>query len=226
VYIREGCTACHSQFVRMVDADVVRWGPRRPPEEALAQEPPLIGYRRRGPDLQNVAARRTREWNRLHLVAPRDLAPGSRMPAYGHLFSGGSGDGEALLAYLDSLGADAGPDRWGTARQWRPAARRRAILPDEQARLFAQWCAPCHGDGGRGDGPLATHLLLRPRDLAGEPWRFVPAGEDEALALARLIKFGAPGTAMAGREYLPDDEIAALAAYVQALRRAAKMNGY
>lgn len=224
VYVREGCTACHSQFIRPVTGDIERWGPRRPLAEALAQVPPLIGYRRQGPDLQNLAARRTREWNRLHLVAPRDLSPGSRMPSYAHLFAGGTGEGEALLAYLDTLGSDAVPDRWTAAQAWRPGLPRRPPEPGEPARLYNLWCAACHGPGGRGDGPLATHLLLRPRDLTAEPWRFVPAGEDEALALARIIKFGAPGTAMAGREYLPDADIAALAAYVRALRAAGQMN--
>lgn len=225
VYIREGCMACHSQFVRPVAADIERWGPARTLEETLAGTPPLLGYRRQGPDLRNVASRRTNEWNRLHLIAPRDLTPGSRMPSYAQLFAGGSGDGDALLAYLDTLGADAGSERWERAQHWRPGPRTRAILPDEQARLFGQWCASCHGAGGRGDGPLASRLLQRPRDLVAEPWRFAPAEVDETLALARIVKFGAPGTAMAGREYLPDDEIAALALYVRALRRAGRMNG-
>jgi cytochrome c oxidase cbb3-type subunit 2 len=86
--------------------------------EALAQTPPLLGNRRQGPDLQNVALRRTREWNRRHLLAPRLLAPGSRMPSYRHLFTGDAARGEALLDYLATLGtgwpageAGAGPKR-------------------------------------------------------------------------------------------------------------------
>jgi cbb3-type cytochrome oxidase cytochrome c subunit len=94
--------------VRPGARDEVRWGPARPLAEALAQNPPLLGNRRQGPDLQNVGQRRDRAWNRAHLVAPRALSPGSRMPAYGHLFAGDAARGEALLDYLASLGRESG----------------------------------------------------------------------------------------------------------------------
>jgi hypothetical protein len=42
---------------------------------------------------------------------------------------------------------------------------------------------------------------------------------DLPLALARLIKFGLPATAMAGHEYLDDATVVSLAQYVQALHR-------
>lgn len=105
VYIAEGCIHCHSQYVRPGTADEERWGPARPLAEIERQSPPLLGNRRQGPDLQNVGARRTVEWQRLHLRSPRAVTPGSRMPSYARLFSPGSAsDGEALLAYLASLG--------------------------------------------------------------------------------------------------------------------------
>ena len=31
--------------------------------------------------------------------------------------------------------------------------------------LYERYCASCHGDGGRGDGPVAIALRPRPRDL-------------------------------------------------------------
>jgi cytochrome c oxidase cbb3-type subunit 2 len=108
VYIAEGCMHCHSQYVRPGTADEERWGPAQSLAAALAQEPPLLGNRRQGPDLQNVGLRRTREWNRAHLIAPRAVFPGSRMPAYPYLFTGEAARGEALLDYLRSLGGRAG----------------------------------------------------------------------------------------------------------------------
>jgi mono/diheme cytochrome c family protein len=36
---------------------------------------------------------------------------------------------------------------------------------DEGARLFATYCATCHGTSGRGDGPLAAQLRRVPPDL-------------------------------------------------------------
>lgn len=35
----------------------------------------------------------------------------------------------------------------------------------EGRRLFASYCAPCHGDEGRGDGQNASRLSPRPTDL-------------------------------------------------------------
>jgi cytochrome c oxidase cbb3-type subunit 2 len=215
VYLAEGCINCHSQYVRPATADVERWGPGRPLAESLAQTPPLFGNRRQGPDLQNVGNRRSPEWQRLHLMAPRSITPGSRMPSYAYLFTDGDPRGGALVAYLNSLGADTAPasERW-TA----PAADRPGHPPPEQ--LFTRWCASCHGASGRGDGPLAAQLALPPRNLAGEQWHYVAAGVDataERAALARLIKYGVRGTSMAGREYLSDADVMALTTYVQSL---------
>ena len=33
------------------------------------------------------------------------------------------------------------------------------------AALYAEYCAACHGTGGRGDGPAASGLSARPADL-------------------------------------------------------------
>ena len=104
VYIAEGCIHCHSQYVRPGTLDETLWGPALSLEKILEQKPPLLGNRRQGPDLQNVALRRSRDWNRRHLTAPRTLAPGSRMPSYRHLFTGDAARGEALLDYLAALG--------------------------------------------------------------------------------------------------------------------------
>jgi len=111
VYLAEGCIHCHSQFVRPASTDTEFWGPAHPLEELLAQTPPLFGNRRQGPDLLNVGRRRPRDWNRQHLIAPRSLSPGSRMPGYGYLFTGAGERGEALLDYLASLGLPLPPAR-------------------------------------------------------------------------------------------------------------------
>jgi cytochrome c oxidase cbb3-type subunit 2 len=220
VYVAEGCINCHSQYVRPVATDAERWGPSRPLADALDQAPPQLGNRRQGPDLQNVANRRPRAWQRLHLVAPREVTPGSRMPAYAGLFAGDASRGEALLDYLDSLGSETMAARWTTAQAWTP--RDAATDPDAGRRHFLAFCAGCHGPAGRGDGRLATQLPVRPRDLVAGAWIYQPADADPTgarMALARLIKFGVPGSTMAGHEYLSDDEVLALADYVRSLRR-------
>lgn len=215
VYIREGCIHCHSQYVRPhVALDVERWGPATQLDELLAQRPPLPGNRRQGPDLANVGNRRSPEWNRLHLREPRAVSPGSRMPSYAHLFAGVDSDGDALVAYLASLGADTIPERLEQVAGWRPAPG--TVADPARARaLFLRLCANCHGPEGRGDGPLAARLSVRPPDWPREGARRTPAGPDAALARARLVKFGLPGSPMAGHEYLSYADVVGLAEHVR-----------
>lgn len=219
VYVREGCIHCHSQYVRPGSADVERWGPARSLDAVLAETPPLVGNRRQGPDLATIGARRSAEWNREHLIAPRAVSPGSRMPSYAYLFSSHSAEaspGEALVAYLGSLGAEATAARARAAHGWTPAAA--PIRPAEAARRFEARCASCHGASGRGDGPLAGRWSVAPPDFSRDPWRRLPAeGADPMVEVARIIKFGLPGSPMAGHEDLTDGEVAGLARHVLAL---------
>jgi len=227
VYLAEGCIHCHSQYVRpQVAADRVRWGPVRPLPESLAERPPLFGNRRQGPDLTRVGNRRTAEWNRLHLIAPRSLSPGSRMPAYAHLFRDGDRRGDALVAYLGSLGAETLLERILQTRAWAPVRAEtvlaRATSLGHGAARFSQLCASCHGEGGRGDGPMAASLSQKPPNFKDSAWRHVQPGletADRELALARIIKFGVPGTTMAGHESLDDATVVALARTVEAMHQ-------
>lgn len=218
VYIGEGCIHCHSQYVRPGTSDVERWGPVVPLSESLREQPPLYGNRRQGPDLANVGLRRTAEWNRLHLIDPRAVSPGSRMPSYAYLFSGDRRRGSDLLAYLDSLGESRREARSSLVAAWRPEASETAIRKVDVRRLYAGLCAPCHGPEGRGDGPVAASLAVPPPDFS-QGWRR-PLEGDEA-GVARIIKFGLPGTAMAGHESLSDAEAVSLARFVASLQAAA-----
>ena len=42
--------------------------------------------------------------------------------------------------------------------------------------LFATDCAACHGDSGRGDGPVAHLLKTKPKDLIGGVSKSLPDG--------------------------------------------------
>jgi len=217
VYIAEGCINCHSQYIRpKVAADVERWGPAASLPIVLESTPPLLGNRRQGPDLSNVGIRRSPAWNRLHLIAPRTISPGSVMPTYAYLFGAGDQRGPDLLAYLSSLGSERLIERLDFVAHWQPGEHPiEAVAPN--SALFLRLCSACHGSAGRGDGVIAHLLETVPSDWAGSPKRRPASGEDELLFLCRLIKFGLPGTAMAGHEYLRDDEIAGLARVVQNL---------
>lgn len=82
VYIREGCYNCHSQMVRPMKAETLRYGPYSSAGEFVYDHPFQWGSKRTGPDLHRVGGRYSDEWHRDHLMAPRDLVPESVMPAY------------------------------------------------------------------------------------------------------------------------------------------------
>jgi cytochrome c oxidase cbb3-type subunit 2 len=227
VYMREGCINCHSQFVRPgghapAAHDDAWWGPWRTIDRS--QRPPLIGNRRQGPDLLNVGNRRSATWHRVHLVDPRLLSPGSRMPSYRHLFDSRreTTDGDALVAYLSHLGFTSRLERHARAE----IAPVPALSGDPRAgaRLFERHCAPCHGLNARGDGPLSrtaggpfTGLAM---NLRKPTFWLISWGEDIGSlqeGLARVIRFGIPDTSMPGHETLTDQAVSDLVSYVMTL---------
>jgi cytochrome c oxidase cbb3-type subunit II len=82
VYLREGCYNCHSQMIRPLRAEVLRYGDFSTAGEFVYDHPFQWGSKRTGPDLHRVGGRYSDDWHRLHLLQPRDLVPESNMPAY------------------------------------------------------------------------------------------------------------------------------------------------
>jgi len=82
VYIREGCYNCHSQMVRPLRAEILRYGPYSLAGESVYDRPFQWGSKRTGPDLARVGGRYSDEWHRIHMINPRDVVPESNMPAY------------------------------------------------------------------------------------------------------------------------------------------------
>ncbi len=82
LYIREGCVGCHSQMVRPLRAETLRYGPYSRAGESVWDHPFLFGSKRTGPDLARVGQRYSDEWHRAHLVNPRDVVPESNMPRF------------------------------------------------------------------------------------------------------------------------------------------------
>jgi cytochrome c oxidase cbb3-type subunit II len=82
IYVREGCYNCHSQMIRPLQAETLRYGPYSTAGEFVYDRPFQWGSKRTGPDLHRVGGKYSDEWHRLHLNNPRDLVPESNMPAY------------------------------------------------------------------------------------------------------------------------------------------------
>jgi cytochrome c oxidase cbb3-type subunit 2 len=82
IYIREGCSNCHSQMIRPFRAETERYGHYSVAGESVYDHPFLWGSKRTGPDLARVGGRYSDDWHRVHLNNPRDVVPESNMPAY------------------------------------------------------------------------------------------------------------------------------------------------
>ncbi len=115
IYIAEGCWHCHSQYVRPIANEPLRYGAVSVASEYQneLQLPQLFGTRRVGPDLIREAGIRSNDWHMQHLYDPQSVEPKSVMPAYPWLFDE---DGRptrrafSMVAYLQWLGSWQNPE--------------------------------------------------------------------------------------------------------------------
>ncbi|WP_086930058.1 cytochrome-c oxidase, cbb3-type subunit II [Agarilytica rhodophyticola] len=102
IYIREGCTVCHTQMVRPLRAEVERYGHYSVAGESVYEHPFLWGSKRTGPDLARVGKRYSDNWHKAHLYNPRNVVPNSNMPAFPWLFDNKL-DGKGTAAKMEGL---------------------------------------------------------------------------------------------------------------------------
>lgn len=133
VYIREGCNNCHTQTVRPLVAEVLRYGDYSKSGEFVYDRPHLWGSRRTGPDLARLGGKYPDDWHYQHMAAPASMFAKSNMPAYAFLNKNlldpalakkkmavlgwahseeeisalaGKNEMDAMVAYLQKLGRD------------------------------------------------------------------------------------------------------------------------
>jgi cytochrome c oxidase cbb3-type subunit 2 len=113
VYTREGCWYCHSQYVRPVAGEEMRWGPLSEAGEYAWDQPHLLSTRRIGPDLTRVGLKFSDDWHYAHHWDPRMVVPESMMPRFRWLF-----DEARVPASAKGFESDATPAlrRWFTMR--------------------------------------------------------------------------------------------------------------
>jgi cytochrome c oxidase cbb3-type subunit 2 len=109
-YIAEACWHRHSQFVRPVSKEDLRFGPVSTPSEYqnMMNLPHLFGTRRVGPDLIREAGKHSNDWHVAHFYDPRSVAPYSVMPSYPWFYDANKRPNErglALVAYVQWLGS-------------------------------------------------------------------------------------------------------------------------
>ena len=133
IYIREGCNNCHTQTVRPLVAEVLRYGDYSKSGEFVYDRPFLWGSKRTGPDLARLGGKYPDEWHYKHMASPRSMVPRTNMPDYDWLSNNkldskmikrkmdvlgfpytadelkaleGKNDMDALVAYMQKLGSD------------------------------------------------------------------------------------------------------------------------
>ncbi|MFQ5491425.1 MAG: cbb3-type cytochrome c oxidase subunit II [Phycisphaerae bacterium] len=110
IYVGEGCWHCHSQFIRPVSNEDLRWGPVSHAREYqnVLQRPVLFGTRRVGPDLIREGSRKSNDWHLAHFFKPTSVVPSSVMPEYSWFYDPQgypNADGMAIITYVQWLGS-------------------------------------------------------------------------------------------------------------------------
>lgn len=107
-----------------------------------------------GPDLTTVRERRSPEYIASMIADPQRVVPGGLMPRIRMAAS----TQELITRYLGgSLSSELSAPR--SERADTPVG---APSPDPGPLLYARWCASCHGASGKGDGPNASNLPVKP----------------------------------------------------------------
>jgi cytochrome c oxidase cbb3-type subunit 2 len=215
VYISEGCINCHSQYVRPHSPDVLLWGPVQTLSELRRERPPLIGNRRQGPDLAEVGSRRSPLWLRAHFYAPAQVSFHSFMPSYVALFRDQRGDD--LIAYLQTLSGSGVQKHRLEELAWHPAASPGASIATG-AQLFGDYCGTCHSPNGDTLRTWHANFHTLPPNLSTGTLNDLPSSDTPQQRhdrLARIVKFGLPGTDMPGHEYLSDADIQSLTLWLE-----------
>lgn len=222
IYLAQGCTYCHTQYIRPQDIDT-GWAPGAGVEDVsqpgdFANYPfTLLGTQRNGFDLTIVGRRiPDMRYQIDHLKAPRDFKPASIMPAYGHL---SERDLRDLAAYLVSLGNPPAQLKGGEVA---PVAAAKADPQVERGRdLYrAQGCVGCHSvDGSRNVGPTLQGLYGHTVTLADGS----QITADETYLHESIVEPGARvvqgySPVMPPFPGLTNDDIDALVAFIRSLK--------
>jgi cytochrome c oxidase cbb3-type subunit II len=217
IYIANGCTFCHTQFVRHIDwghgaQRIARAG------DYVEDWPHLLGSERTGPDLSQEGGERPDDWHVAHFTNPRFTRPESIMPAFEFL---GLAKIRELVAYKQSLGFEMADQRVGRQRAWKAEAiKAYESGPDKNVewlhswvpegwrtianpyptspeslergkRVYESFCIGCHGAIGDGMGPAQPYLYPPPLNFTILKGRGISGG-----ILYYQIMNGITGTAM------------------------------
>ncbi|MBI3582171.1 MAG: cbb3-type cytochrome c oxidase subunit II [Nitrospinae bacterium] len=240
IYIREGCWYCHSQYIRPVAGETMRWGPLSQLGEYDFDQPQMLSTRRIGPDLNRVGRKYGDGWHVAHHWDPRQVVPDSIMPRFPWLFEKGkdgtpvlNDEGKEVVAYIQKLGTNIGDWREGFAPTSLVAGEASMTSQADSAeqlalgsKVYARRCAGCHGAKGDGKGQSAPFLDVKPRDFTSGVFKFHSTPGADALPtdqdLYVTITHGLWGTPMPPWYVLSSQQRVAVVKYVKTFSKAWK----
>ncbi len=93
-----------------------------------------------------------------------------------------------------------------------------AADPAEGKKLYGQFCASCHGESGKGDGPASAALNPKPRNHTDKEYMSKLSDED----MMKVIKEGGPSVGKSPimppwGAALKDDQVKDVIAYIRTL---------
>jgi cytochrome c oxidase cbb3-type subunit 2 len=179
IYQREGCNNCHTQTVRPLKTEVMRYGEYSKAGEFTYDRPFLWGSKRTGPDLARIGGKYPDAWHYQHFDNQQAFFPESNMPKYGwlkdtrlnpaeieaHMKANGfpytkeetsslssKSELDALVAYMQVLGTAVAKK---PAQVRAVAEEKNPLAEDAKAyqlgeEIYKQNCEACHGQDGKG----------------------------------------------------------------------------
>jgi mono/diheme cytochrome c family protein len=111
-----------------------------------------------GPDLTTVRERRSPAYIAAMISDPQRVVPGSAMP----LILMPESTRRLIIQYLGERPGSASDDGAAGSRPAIPEARPASPTTPDGPALYARLCASCHGTSGKGDGPNASNLPVKP----------------------------------------------------------------
>ena len=223
VYLANGCTYCHTLYLRPQDVET-GWGEGARPDDVsqigdFVKYPfTMLGTQRDGPDLTLIGRKIPDMTYQIeHLKDPRKFKARSIMPSYRYL---SEQDLKDLAAFLVSLGNK--PDDLRAGRvgpQVQPGLSELAQLGEKLYRQLG--CVSCHTtDGSPSLGPTWKGLYGKEREL--EDGTTVIADEEYLETSifdpnAQIVKGYRP-TMPAYRGQLTDEQLHAIIEYIKSLK--------
>jgi cytochrome c oxidase cbb3-type subunit 2 len=152
VYQREGCVNCHTQTVRPLRTEVMRYGDYSKAGEFFYDRPFLWGSKRTGPDLAREGGKRPDSWHVAHFENAQAVVPRSNMPNYGWMKANRL-DPATARAHMEGFLAGVDP-------KYRPG-------PDELARQYAELATKTELDALVAYVQQLGHAVEKPRPAGG-----------------------------------------------------------